>query len=176
MNVAFRLARAQDCAALTELSMRAKQSNGYGEEFMAACRAELTVTAAQRGCGEHWVIWPDDAGTAASGTPKARAPLAYGWLNWRAGQADGEIESFFVEPSGQRSGLGRRLWRHLACGWQARRHQLRLPVDACHECTNDSAIRRPEKAEFCAGRCGAAWCGGKLTGTNASHEVRHQTG
>ncbi len=131
MNVAFRLARAQDCAALTELSMRAKQSNGYGEEFMAACRAELTVTAAQLGCGEHWVIWPDDAGTAAaSGTPKARAPLAYGWLNWRAGQADGEIESFFVEPSGQRSGLGRRLWRHLET--RARRaglQQLWLDAD-----------------------------------------------
>jgi len=47
MTVTIRRARSDEAGVLTDLSMRAKRSNGYDEAFMEACRAELTVTAAR---------------------------------------------------------------------------------------------------------------------------------
>jgi hypothetical protein len=49
-----RLAKPDECDALTALAMRAKASWGYPDDFMAACRPELTMTQAKMAA---WTIW-----------------------------------------------------------------------------------------------------------------------
>lgn len=55
MNVEIRRARSDEADVLTDLAMRSKQSNGYDDAFMAACRDELTVTTESLRKAEHWV-------------------------------------------------------------------------------------------------------------------------
>ena len=43
-NVSFRSATAADAAELTDIAFRSKAYWGYSEEFMEACREELTLT------------------------------------------------------------------------------------------------------------------------------------
>ncbi|MEE8545291.1 MAG: hypothetical protein V3T29_05715 [Alphaproteobacteria bacterium] len=47
----IRPARPGEAAALTDLALRSKAHWGYDAAFMAACRAELTVTPAQAASG-----------------------------------------------------------------------------------------------------------------------------
>jgi hypothetical protein len=42
--VSIRAARPDEAAFLTQLCLRSKASWGYDEEFMAACRFEMTMT------------------------------------------------------------------------------------------------------------------------------------
>ena len=94
----IRRARPDEADALTDLCLRSKQSNGYDDAFMAACRAELTVTPAlMRDC-EFWVA--DDGGGLAG-----CVALLVG-----ADGRSGEVHAFFIEPSRKRQGIGRRLW------------------------------------------------------------------
>ncbi len=97
MTVTIRRARSDEARVLTDLSMRAKRSNGYDEAFMEACRAELTVTAARMEEGEYWVADSDDL----CGCVCLKA----------AGDGDGEVHAFFIDPEWQRRGVGRSLWR-----------------------------------------------------------------
>ncbi|MEQ9640183.1 MAG: GNAT family N-acetyltransferase [Alphaproteobacteria bacterium] len=99
-DVKLRQARPGDEAALTALSLRSKQSNGYDDAFMAACREELTVTPDHLARGEHWVA-------------EAGELCGYGWLLANQQARTGEVCALFVEPTWKRKGIGRVLWQKL---------------------------------------------------------------
>lgn len=96
MSITIRRARSDEIEILTELSMRAKRSNGYDDAFMEACRAELTVTPTRMREGEYWV--------AASGFVCGCVCLK------ETDDAYGEVHAFFIDPDCQRQGIGRSLW------------------------------------------------------------------
>lgn len=100
MNIEIRRARPEEADALTDLSLRSKRSNGYDDAFMAACRAELTVTADRMTAGEYWV--------AESGGICGCACLLAD-----PDGGSGEVHAFFIDPGWQRKGVGRLLWRKL---------------------------------------------------------------
>lgn len=100
MGIAIRRARPEDADVLTDLSIRSKRSNGYDEAFMAACRAELTVTRKSLREGEYWV--------AQSGVVCGCACLSAD-----ADGRSGEIHAFFIDLAWQRRGIGRLLWAKL---------------------------------------------------------------
>ena len=91
MGVTVRAARAEEADALTELALRAKASWGYDAAFMAACRAELTMTPARMAA---WQVWVAEADGEIAGM------IA---LNLAEGA---EVEDFFVAPAFQRRGVG----------------------------------------------------------------------
>jgi GNAT superfamily N-acetyltransferase len=91
MGVTIRMARADEAEVLTELAMRAKASWGYDDAFMAACRAELTMTAERLAA---WQVWVAEADGKIAGM--AALSLAHG----------AEVEDFFVEPDFQGRGVG----------------------------------------------------------------------
>ena len=93
-RITVRLACPEETAALTELAIRSKASWGYSEAFIAACRAELTITPAVLTA---WTVWVALVDQAIGGM------IA---LNSRAGVDTAELEDFFVEPDLQRSGVG----------------------------------------------------------------------
>lgn len=99
--IRLRPAEVDDVAALTDISIRSKQSNGYDDAFMDACRDELTVTVAHLCQGEYWVACDGDAivGMASLCPDK--------------GQPSGEVHSFFIDPDHQGRGIGRLLWSRL---------------------------------------------------------------
>ena len=97
----IRPARLDEADALTDLSMRSKQSNGYDEAFMAACRDELTVTADRMTDGTYWVA-------EVNGVIRGCVCLSVD-----ADNATGEINAFFIDPDFQRRGIGQVLWRKI---------------------------------------------------------------
>ena len=100
MEILIRRARPEETDVLTELSMRSKQSNGYDDAFMAACRDELTVTRERLTDGEYWV--------AEAGRICGCAAL----FADRDGTS-GEVHAFFIDPDCKRMGIGRLLWHKL---------------------------------------------------------------
>ncbi len=115
-NLELRRARAEDCGPLTELALRSKASNGYGEAFMAACVAELTVDAGSLAAGEVWLAEDDEGRVLGFFDLRIEADLA-------------EAEAFFIAPAAKRRGIGRSLWAHL----EARARSLgagRITIDS----------------------------------------------
>ncbi len=104
----IRPARPGEAAALSDLARRSKGHWGYDAAFMAACRAELTVTPAQAASGRAQVY--EERGRA----------LGFYLLEVRNGSAD--VAMLFVEPAAMGRGIGRALWRHLVA--EARRLDL----------------------------------------------------
>ncbi|MEM7440913.1 MAG: GNAT family N-acetyltransferase [Pseudomonadota bacterium] len=98
---AIRSAVAADCAALTELCLRSKASNGYDAAFMAACRAELTITPETLEKNSLWVVEKDQGLLGCVALCPTVTPTA------------GEVALFFVDPDCQRQGIGRQLWQVL---------------------------------------------------------------
>lgn len=96
---AIRRARGADAAALTDLALRSKALWGYDAAFMAACRAELALTAEEVERHPTYLI------------EGPHGPLGHYQLRRRGDGA--EIHHFFVAPEVARAGLGRRLWCHL---------------------------------------------------------------
>lgn len=96
MIIEIRRARSDEADILTDLSMRAKRSNGYDDAFMEACRAELTVTASRMEEGEYWVAQSD---TVCGCACLKETDNGYG-----------EVHAFFIDPACQRRGIGRSLW------------------------------------------------------------------
>jgi N-acetylglutamate synthase-like GNAT family acetyltransferase len=88
-----RLAKTDECDALTALAMRAKASWGYSDDFMAAC-LELTMTQAKIAASTVWVAQSDQTicGMIA--------------LNLKPGSDEAEIEDFFVDPNFHGRGIG----------------------------------------------------------------------
>lgn len=85
-----------DTAALTELALRSKAHWGYDDAFMAACRDELTVTAATL---DAWTVRLAERDDAAVGF-------------YALSSKDGEacVEMFFVDPPAIGTGVGKALW------------------------------------------------------------------
>lgn len=100
MKIDVRRARFDESEALTELSMSSKQSNGYDDAFMAACREELTVTRDRMLEGEYWVADADGLRGCACLAVDAEGNSA-------------EVHAFFVDPKSKRQGIGRLLWGKL---------------------------------------------------------------
>lgn len=100
-DIRLRPAEVDDVAALTDISIRSKQYNGYDEAFMDACRDELTVTVAHLCRGEYWVACDGDVivGMASICPDKD--------------QSSGEVHSFFIDPDHQGRGVGKLLWARL---------------------------------------------------------------
>lgn len=100
-NIHIRPAEVDDVDAMTDVSVRAKQSNGYDDVFMDACRDELTITVAHLCQGEYWVACDDDQiiGCASLCADKD--------------QRSGEVHSFFIDPDYQGRGIGQLMWAQL---------------------------------------------------------------
>jgi GNAT superfamily N-acetyltransferase len=94
-GLSLRPARADDAAALTDLALRGKAGWGYDAAFMAACREELTITAARIAAWRFWVA------------EVAEAPVGMIALNALPDHA--ELEFFFVDPALQGQGVGQAL-------------------------------------------------------------------
>jgi GNAT superfamily N-acetyltransferase len=93
-EITIRQARLDEAEQLTELALRSKASWGYSEEFMAACRDELTFTAAKLAAWDVWVAVVNE---------RLAGMLA---LRFEPEAAKAEIEDFFVEPALQGRGIG----------------------------------------------------------------------
>jgi len=58
-SIKIRRAKPNEALELTKIAVRAKQSNGYDELFMEACKDELSVSATHIDQGEYWVAEQD---------------------------------------------------------------------------------------------------------------------
>ena len=100
MTLQLRPARVADCDGLTDVVFRSKQSNGYDDAFMDACRAELAITADTLEAVQIWVA--EDSG-------RLLGCAALGAVS----RMEGEVSLFFVDPDVQGRGVGRMLWTTL---------------------------------------------------------------
>lgn len=98
MVISVRPARTGEAAVLSDIVFRSKQSNGYNDAFMAACRDELTITETTLSERAYWV--------AEDAELRGCAALADG-----QSASVGEVHAFFVDPAAQRRGVGRALWQ-----------------------------------------------------------------
>ena len=107
----IRSARHDECALLTDLAFRSKASWGYGEQFMADCLSELTISEADIRTHQFFVLESDGE--------------VIGFCALQSCGADeGMLADMFVEPARLRAGHGRRLVEHAkdaarARGWQS---------------------------------------------------------
>ena len=93
----MRAARPDEAAHLSALAMRSKAHWGYGDDFMAACRAELTVAASDIASVR---VCESDGGVAGFYCLRVAAGIA-------------EVELLFVAPERIGHGHGRILWADL---------------------------------------------------------------
>lgn len=97
-TISLRSPRPGEASALTELCFRSKAVHGYGEDFLQACRAELTVSE--------------------EALPNALIQVAeccgelVGMAQISVSEETAELEKLFVEPSAIGHGVGRLLF-----GW-----------------------------------------------------------
>lgn len=106
MDHSLRRASTDDAQVLTDLAMASKASWGYDDDFMQACRAELTITPNVIETAEVWVT--------------ESAETVNGMIIFRPDPATGvaELDDFFVSPACQGRGLGSSLMAklHEVCG------------------------------------------------------------
>ncbi|MEO0986259.1 MAG: GNAT family N-acetyltransferase [Cyanobacteria bacterium J06639_14] len=108
--IMLRDAQPEDATVLSELAMRSKASWGYSDEFMKACREELTITPEKMHSSVfHFVV--AEISSAIAGF--------YGVE--RLSNSQFELEALFVDPIHMGSGIGRTLMTHAkhhiaACG------------------------------------------------------------
>ncbi|MBB0243367.1 GNAT family N-acetyltransferase [Streptomyces alkaliphilus] len=96
----LRPGRPGDAPALTALALRSKAHWGYDEEFLAACREELTLRPAE--------VEPRRTIVAE----RDGRPLGFSTLEGEP-PGDAELGLFFVEPAAMGRGLGRALFTRL---------------------------------------------------------------
>jgi len=97
----MRSATGEDAVALTALALRSKAHWGYSDEFIAACRDELTVTSAKIEVPEFF---------CHVCLEKSR-PVAFYSLQ-KTGADVAELDALFVEPEYIGKGIGKMLIRH----------------------------------------------------------------
>ena len=97
--ISFRPARPDDAAAVTQLCLRSKAVWGYSDEFMAACRAELTLTPEAIASSQVEVAEQDGS------------LIGMSQLVMRDGIA--VLDKLYVAPEAVRSGAGRALFRRV---------------------------------------------------------------
>ena len=95
----IRAARADECALLTRLALRSKASWGYSEQFMAACVAELTISATDIDSGLYFVL-------ESHGQVIGLCSLL------ESGKQMGELAHVYIDPEHQREGHGQQLVEH----------------------------------------------------------------
>lgn len=113
----IRPAEPEEAHSLGELAMRSKAHWGYSEEFMAACRDELTYTPQQVSAGGFWVLEETDEVRGFYALVKI-SPTAM------------ELESMFVEPACIGQGYGRALMDHALQQSVGTEHIERLVIQA----------------------------------------------
>ena len=109
----IRQARAEDLATLGDIAMRSKAHWGYDEDFLDACREELSPTESDLGPG--LMTWEDES-------PRAVAHLVM------AGDL-AELHLLFVAPEAMGRGIGRDLFGW-ACDHARAEGATRLGLDA----------------------------------------------
>lgn len=113
----LRAARPDEAASLTELGMRSKAHWGYDDAFMAACREEMTLPAAE---------------VVARRTEVAEDPATgrvLGFATLEGAAPHGALGMLFVDPDAMGRGAGRLLYEH-AVTTAARLGFTRLSIDA----------------------------------------------
>jgi GNAT superfamily N-acetyltransferase len=113
--ITTRSAEAAECDALSSLALRSKAHWGYDNDFLEACRAELTVNAADF---SHLLV-----------TVAEESGAIVGFYALATDPPDGELCLFFVEPSRIGTGIGRALW-HDAVATAARVGLSRLRIES----------------------------------------------
>lgn len=141
-RVAFRSARPGDAAALTALALRAKGHWGYSDDFLEACRKELTLTPEMIGNpGLHVTV------------AESRGAIAGYSAVTVIGPDRCELEALFVDPHRMGAGIGRRLL-HQAMALAKTRGAVVMKVQS-----------DPGAAPF------YAHAGGRATGHEASRSI-----
>ena len=102
----LRPARADEAALLTELCLHSKAVWGYDAAFMRACRAELTLTAA------------DFATSSLQVAVEGCEVIGVAQVTVDGENAD--LAKLFIAPSGLRTGVGRKLFDWAAAEARAR--------------------------------------------------------
>jgi GNAT superfamily N-acetyltransferase len=97
-GIVLRAARPDEAALLGEIALRAKGYWGYDEEFLEACRQELTFTAAD--IQSRRIVVAQAAGTVV------------GFYSLDGQPPEGDLGNMWIEPGAIGTGLGRRLWTH----------------------------------------------------------------
>ncbi|MEV6491977.1 GNAT family N-acetyltransferase [Actinoplanes sp. NPDC051633] len=98
MQIAMRPARADEARALSELALRSKARWGYDDDFLEACRAELTLR-------------PEEISARRTVVAEAAGQLA-GFYTVDGVPPIGELGNLWITPEHMRHGIGRQLWRH----------------------------------------------------------------
>ena len=116
MHVVIRSARADEANLLGELALRSKGHWGYDQEFLDACRAELTFS-------------PEDVATRRIVVAESAAGLL-GFYSLDGQPPLGQLGNLWVVPEAIGTGLGRRLWEHaVATAREAGFTSLRIEAD-----------------------------------------------
>ena len=112
----FRSARADEASLLGELALRSKGYWGYDEDFLEACRPELTFRPA------------DVAARRIIVAEGATGVL--GFYSIDGEPPSGELGNMWVVPEQIGTGLGRELWQHaLGAACRAGFTSLRIAAD-----------------------------------------------
>lgn len=93
MSTRIRRPEPPEAAGLSALALRSKAHWGYDEDFLAACRAELTYTEEQV-AGEGFGVVDAEDGTPA------------GFFRYSGTPPVGELDALFVDPPHIGRGLG----------------------------------------------------------------------
>jgi ribosomal protein S18 acetylase RimI-like enzyme len=96
--IAIRPARADEADLLTEVALRSKAHWGYDQEFLDACRAELTFR-------------PEDVLTRRIVVAQSSSGIV-GFYSVDGVPPSGELGNLWLIPERIGTGLGRRLWQH----------------------------------------------------------------
>ncbi len=141
----IRPARAEDAEVLSDLAFRSKAHWGYADDFMEACRDELTYTPEQVASGDFHVLDSDGRIAGFYALTKISPDTA-------------ELEAMFVEPERIGEGCGRALMQDALSRAGSLEHIQRLVIQA-----------DPHAAEFYR-RAGAT-----LIGERPSDSIRGRT-
>jgi N-acetylglutamate synthase-like GNAT family acetyltransferase len=100
-NPKLRAATSREAGEISSLAMRSKAHWGYSDDFLSACRAELTYSGSQI-----------DSDRYEFYVCEAEGRIAGFYALERLGPTDAELEALFVEPEFIGRGFGRALIEH----------------------------------------------------------------
>jgi GNAT superfamily N-acetyltransferase len=98
VDIAFRAARGDEAALVSEMAFRSKAHWGYSDEFMEAVRDELTYSPQLCSSGSMIVA--------------ERAGRVLGFYRLIEGVPETRLESLFVDPAAIGTGAGKALLEH----------------------------------------------------------------
>ncbi len=137
-----------DCDALSRLAFRSKAHWGYSPEFMAQCRAELSIGVDAVDEDEIYVLEADDGKGLIEGFYSLE----------RSSERRVELGHFFVDPDAMGRGHGRRMMDHAVAAARA------LGFDTLE-------IQADPNAEAFYSRCGARTVGQRASASVADRSL-----